>query len=119
LELNRSWRFLPPLGYEYLRYLCEEPAPKWWHYENKRYHRHLSKEIEARNFKVYMVAHRNDVIRAMTKTEALGNASIVKNEYVCTVPIELNNFLNDLLAVSEKYGFISAKILNMENKWTP
>jgi len=55
----------------------------------------------------------------MNKTGSLGNASIVNGEYVCTVPIELNNFLNDLLAVSEKYGFISAKILNMEHKWTP
>lgn len=54
----------------------------------------------------------------MSKTCILGNASIINNEYVCTVPIELNNYLNDLLAISEKYGFISARILAQECKWT-
>lgn len=54
----------------------------------------------------------------MSKTGILGNASILNREYVCTVPIELNNYLNDLLSISEKYGFISAKILAMECKWS-
>lgn len=58
------------------------------------------------------------MIRAMSKTCILGNASIINNEYVCTVPIELNNYLNDLLIISEKYGFISARILAQECKWT-
>ncbi len=36
----------------------------------------------------------------MSKANILGNASILNKEYVCTVPIELNNYLNDLLAIS-------------------
>ena len=54
----------------------------------------------------------------MSKTNILGNASIVKNEYVCTVPIELNNNLTELLEIAEKYGFVSAKLLAKEKKWT-
>lgn len=38
---------------------------------------------------------------------------------MCTVPIELNNYLNDLLSIAEKYGFISARLLVQEMKWTP
>ena len=61
---------------------------------------------------------RNDVIRALEKTYILGNASIIDNTYVCTVPIELNNNLTVLLEIGTKYGFISAKLLAKEKHWT-
>jgi hypothetical protein len=32
----------------------------------------------------------------------LGNLSILNNEYVCTVPLELNQGLNELMSVAEK-----------------
>lgn len=54
----------------------------------------------------------------MSKTYILGNASIINNEYVCTVPIELNNSLTELLVVAEKYGFVSASLLKKEKNWT-
>jgi hypothetical protein len=47
----------------------------------------------------------------MEKTYILGNASIIDNQYVCTVPLELNNNLTLLLGIATKYGFISARIL--------
>ena len=37
---------------------------------------------------------------------------------MCTVPLELNQNLTELLAVSEKYGFISAKLLKTERNWS-
>jgi hypothetical protein len=58
------------------------------------------------------------VIRALEKTYVLGNASIIDNTYVCTVPIELNNNISILLELASKYGFISAKLLAKEKKWS-
>lgn len=60
----------------------------------------------------------NDIVRAIGEVSCLGNASIVNKEYVCTVPIELNNFFSELLSISEKYGFVSAKLLYHEKKWS-
>ena len=48
----------------------------------------------------------------------LGNASIIDSKYVCTVPIELNNNLSILLELGSKYGFISAKLLAKEKRWS-
>ena len=59
------------------------------------------------------------MIRALEKTYILGNASIIDKTYVCTVPIELNNNLTCLLELATKYGFVSAKLLAKEKKWTP
>lgn len=53
----------------------------------------------------------------MEKTYILGNVSVIDNQYVCTVPLELNNSLSILLTIATKYGFISAKILQKEKKW--
>ena len=61
---------------------------------------------------------RTDVIRAMEKTYILGNASVIDQQYVCTVPLELNNNLALLLTIATKYGFISAKVLLKEKKWS-
>ena len=58
------------------------------------------------------------MIRALEKTYILGNASIIDQTYVCTVPIELNNNLTVLLEIGTKYGFISAKLLAKEKHWT-
>jgi hypothetical protein len=41
--------------------------------------------------------NRKDVIKAMEKTYVLGNASILDEKYVCTVPLELNSNLSLLL----------------------
>ena len=54
----------------------------------------------------------------MEKTYILGNASVIDNNYICTVPIELNNNLTVLLELGTKYGFISAKLLAKEKHWT-
>lgn len=54
----------------------------------------------------------------MEKTYILGNASVIDHQYVCTVPLELNNNLALLLTIATKYGFISAKIMQKEKKWT-
>ena len=48
----------------------------------------------------------------------MGNASIIDNTYVCTVPIELNNNLTSLLELATKYGFVSARLLAKEKRWT-
>lgn len=45
---------------------------------------------------------RNDVYRALEKTLMLGNISILNNEYVCTIPLELNQGLNELMSIAEK-----------------
>lgn len=58
------------------------------------------------------------MIRALEKTYVLGNASIIDSTYVCTVPIELNNNISILLELASKYGFISAKLLAKEKKWS-
>lgn len=34
------------------------------------------------------------------------------------MPIELNNSLTILLELASKYGFVSARLLNREKKWT-
>lgn len=47
----------------------------------------------------------------MDKAYELGNISILDNQYVCTVPLEMNTSLTELLAIAEKFGFISAKLL--------
>lgn len=62
--------------------------------------------------------YRNDIIRSVQSIGLLGNASIVNKQYVCTVPLELNHNLTELLSVSEKYGFISAKLLKSEKNWS-
>jgi hypothetical protein len=54
----------------------------------------------------------------MEKTYILGNASVIDQQYVCTVPLELNNNLALLLTIATKYGFISAKVLLKEKKWS-
>lgn len=66
----------------------------------------------------YLNNFRNDIIRSVQAIGVLGNASIVNKQYVCTVPLELNQNLSELLAVSEKYGFISAKLLKAERNWS-
>jgi biotin operon repressor len=58
------------------------------------------------------------VIRALEKTYVLGNASVIDKTYVCTVPIELNSNLSVLLDLASKYGFISARLLAKEKKWS-
>ena len=55
----------------------------------------------------------------MEKLYVLGNASIIEKQYVCTVPIELNNNISELLTIAEQYGFISAKLLKKLKNWTP
>lgn len=62
---------------------------------------------------------KNDVYRALEKTLMLGNISILNNEYVCTIPLELNQGLNELMSIAEKYGFISAKLLKKVKGWEP
>lgn len=54
----------------------------------------------------------------MEKTYVLGNASIIDGNYVCTVPLELNANLSLLLELASKYGFISARLLAREKKWS-
>lgn len=49
-----------------------------------------------------LVLFRSDVYRALEKTLMLGNLSILNNEYVCTVPLELNKGLDEMMAVAEK-----------------
>lgn len=61
---------------------------------------------------------REDVVKALEKTYILGNASIIDGTYVCTVPLELNTNLSSLLELASKYGFISARLLNREKKWS-
>lgn len=48
----------------------------------------------------------------------LGNVSIIDKQYVCTVPIELNSNISDLLEIAQQYGFISAKLLKKLKNWT-
>jgi hypothetical protein len=55
----------------------------------------------------------------MDKLYVLGNASIIDKQYVCTVPIELNNNISELLTIAEQYGFISARLLKKVKNWTP
>lgn len=55
----------------------------------------------------------------MDKLYVLGNASIIDKQYVCTVPIELNNNISELLSIAEQYGFVSAKLLKKLKNWTP
>jgi hypothetical protein len=62
--------------------------------------------------------HRNDVVKAMEKMYVLGNASIIDQNYVCTVPLELDSNLSLLLELASKYGFVSAKLLAREKKWS-
>ena len=57
-------------------------------------------------------------MRALEKTYILGNASLIDNTYVCTVPLELNNNLTLLLGLASKYGFISVKLLAKEKGWS-
>lgn len=47
----------------------------------------------------------------MEKTYVLGNASVIDQTYVCTIPLELNVNLSSLLGLATKYGFISARLL--------
>lgn len=54
---------------------------------------------------------RKDIIKAMEKTYVLGNASVIDQTYVCTIPLELNVNLSSLLGLATKYGFISARLL--------
>ena len=56
----------------------------------------------------------------------LGNLSIINGEYVCTVPLEMNEGLPQLMEVAEKvivevlqYGFISARLLQKVKGWDP
>ena len=58
------------------------------------------------------------MVRALEKTYVLGNASVIDNNYVCTVPIELNSNLSVLLELATRYGFISARLLGKEKRWT-
>lgn len=55
----------------------------------------------------------------MDKVYMLGNASIIDRQYVCTVPIELNSNISELLSIAEQYGFMSAKLLKKLKNWTP
>lgn len=41
--------------------------------------------------KYFFIKKSNDIIRATEKLYVLGNASVIDKQYVCTVPIELNN----------------------------
>jgi len=98
--------------------LRKDPSPKRRHYEDFEHSGSLSQTGEKSNQQVKHLVSRNDVIRALEKTYILGNASIIDNNYVCTVPIELNNNLTILLELASKYGFISAKLLAKEKRWT-
>lgn len=59
------------------------------------------------------------MVRALEKTYVLGNVSVIDGNYVCTVPLELNNQLSVLLDLATRYGFISARLLAKEKKWSP
>ena len=57
----------------------------WWKY--KISYKYIGKKRSNKYLSLFYITCRNDVIRAMSKTGILGNASIVNKEYVCTVPI--------------------------------
>ena len=74
----------------------------------------------------WVVYFRNDIIRALDKTAMLGNISIVNGEYVCTVPLENNQALPELMEIAQKvlldfiqHGFISSKLLKKVKGWEP
>ena len=99
-------------------HLCQNQASEWRDHAGQWYFADLSPKGKESNQQVKVNKIRNDVIRAMEKTYILGNASVIDNNYICTVPIELNNNLTVLLELGTKYGFISAKLLAKEKHWT-
>lgn len=119
MVLIRFRRFLPTVGDGCFGYLRQIKASEWWYNAYYWYLDSLSTKGKKRNIKVCVNLWRNDVVRALEKTYVLGNVSVIDGNYVCTVPLELNNQLSLLLDLANRYGFISARLLAREKKWTP
>ena len=79
MDLIRTGRLLPPLSDEYIRHLRKKQASERRFDENKINYRDLSKKGKTISFEVSFSPIRNDVIRAMSKTGILGNASIIND----------------------------------------
>eukprot|EP01017_Pseudomicrothorax_dubius_P005086 TRINITY_DN1119_c0_g1_i7.p1 TRINITY_DN1119_c0_g1~~TRINITY_DN1119_c0_g1_i7.p1 ORF type:complete len:203 (-),score=39.50 TRINITY_DN1119_c0_g1_i7:147-755(-) len=59
-----------------------------------------------------------DVTAALQTMNKLGTGcSILRNEYVCTVPFSLSDDSQELMNVAEEVGYVSARVMQEKRRW--
>ena len=49
----------------------------------------------------------SDIEKSINSIKSLGGCSIIKDEYLCTVPVAFSEDINDIMAIAEEFGFVS------------